>query len=95
MGPIITLSNNSLNIKDRDTFYTYKWSTIKNFTVEVVTERNINSKYVSHTVLTLWTTAKDSSDEFQISDLEMDSDEIRKLINEYVKGTAANTVLMQ
>ncbi|WP_421978020.1 hypothetical protein [Roseivirga seohaensis] len=92
MGPIITLTREFIKVKDEDTEHIYTWATIKKVKVEVVTEKNIEGKDVSRTMLSIWTTTKDKLDEFFISDIEMNSDDIRELINSYQNGTAANNV---
>jgi hypothetical protein len=90
MGPIITLTKDSMTVKNDDMVNTYRWTTIKKVKVELVTEKNMEGQDVSHTMLTVWTTTKDKPDAFHISDLEMNIDEIRELINNYTNGTAAN-----
>ena len=90
MGPIVTLTKYSITIKDDDTEHTYDWTSVKRIKVEVVTEKNVEGKDVSRTMLTVWTTIANTYDEFNISDLEMNSDEIRELINSYTNGSAAN-----
>ena len=83
MGPIITLTKESMTVKDEDRVNIYRWSTLKKVKVEVMTEKNTEGNDVSHTMLTVWTRTNNKSDEFHISDLELDSDEIRALINDY------------
>lgn len=90
MGAIITLTKDLLIVKDEGKVNTYRWATVKRVKVEVVTEKNMNNKDVSYTMLTVWTTLSNKSDLFHISDLEMKSDEIRELINTYTVGTITN-----
>lgn len=95
MGPIITLTKDSMTVKNEDMVNIYRWPIIRKVKVEVVTEKNMEGKDVSQTILTVWTTTKDKPDTFHISDLEMNSDEIRELINSYTNGTTANTKFAQ
>jgi hypothetical protein len=94
MGPIITLTKEAMIVKDDDTAHTYRWTTIKKAKVEVVTQREFNGENSSRTMLIVWTTTRDASDEFNISDLELNADQIRDLIRNYQEGTAANIAHM-
>ena len=85
MGPIITLTKDSMIIKNDDSVHNYRCTTLRKTKVEVMTETTLEGKKVSRTVLTVWTSTKDRSDEFHISDLEMNSNEIRTLINNYTE----------
>jgi hypothetical protein len=85
LGPIITLTKESMTVKDEDRVNIYRWTNLKKVKVGVVTEKNIEGRNVSHTILTVWTTTNDKSDEFHVSDLENSSDEIRDLINGYIQ----------
>jgi hypothetical protein len=95
MGPIITLTRESLIVKKGDTVHTYRWTFIKKTKVEEVTTRNSDGSNSSHTMLTVWSTIQNTPDEFHISDLEKGADEIRELIGSYTDRKAADKTTLQ
>jgi hypothetical protein len=92
MGPIITLTKDSMRVKHENTEQNYRWTSIKKVKVEVVTEKNYEGKDTSHTMLTIWTTIKNKPDEYHISDLEKSSDEIRDLIMSYTNTNVSSNL---
>jgi hypothetical protein len=88
IGPIITLTADSIILRDNDKVNTYRWTDVQSIKVEPVSESSFGKIY-ERTIATIWTKTKNSSDSYYVSDLKENADDLRTLINKFRESTAA------
>lgn len=82
IGSVITLTRDKILIQDKNRIKNYRWTDIKTIKVE---ERTISEPGRSYAqiILMIWKKSDQTPDTFNVSDIEISSDELRTLISKY------------
>jgi hypothetical protein len=82
IGPVITLTSDKILIQDKNQIKNYRWTDIKTIKVEEKTISEPGRSY-AQIILMIWKISDQIPDTFNVSDIEISSDELRGLISKY------------